>query len=94
MFQELNQLPEENRLKYNKAVLIYRALNNLTTDYLTELLTPLSEIRSLNLRSSENRPLHTPLSRTTHFTYLFTCMECFTSNGQGFWISVDFQEKS
>ena len=54
MFRELNWLSIESRLKYNKAVLTYRALNNLTPDYISKLLTPLSEIHSLNLRSSEN----------------------------------------
>ena len=65
MFQELNRLSVENRLKYNKAVLTYRVLDNLTSDYLTELLTPLSEIHLLNLRSLENGLLHIPLSRIT-----------------------------
>ena len=73
MFQELSWLSIEIRLKYNKAVLTYRALNNLTPDYLKELLTPLSEIRSLNLRSSENGLLHIALSRTTLFDNSFTC---------------------
>ena len=73
MFQELGWLSVENRLKYNKAVITYRALNNLTPDYLSELLTPLSEIHSLNLRSSENGLLHVPLSRTTVFDNSFTC---------------------
>ena len=67
MFQELSWLSVENRLKNNKTVLTYRTLNNLTPDYLTELLTPLSEIHSLNLRSSENGLLHIPLSHTTLF---------------------------
>ena len=73
MFQELYWLSIENRLKYNKAVLYYRALNNLTADYFTLLLTPLSGIHSLNLRSSENGLLHIPLSRTTLFDNPFTC---------------------
>ena len=73
MFQELGWLSIENRLKYNKAVITYRALNNLTPDYLSELFTPLSEIHSLNLKSSENGLLHIPLSRTTVFDNSFTC---------------------
>ena len=73
MFQELGWLSVENRLKYNKAVITYKALNNLTPDYLSELLTPLSEIHSLNLRSLENGLLHIPLSRTTIFDNSFTC---------------------
>ena len=72
MFQELSWLSVENRLKYIKSVLTYRAFNILTPDYLTELLTPLSEIHSLNLRSSENVLLHIPLSRTTLFDNSYT----------------------
>ena len=45
MFQELSLPSVENRLKYNKEVPSYRALSNLTPDYLTELLTPLSELK-------------------------------------------------
>ena len=61
MFRELNWLSTEGRLKYNKAVLIYIALNNLTPDYISKLLTTLSKIHLLNLRSSENGLLHIPL---------------------------------
>ena len=74
MFRELNWLSiVESRLKYNKAVLTYRALNNLTPDYISKLLTPLSEIHSLNLRSSENGLLHIILARTALLNDSFTC---------------------
>ena len=43
MFQELSWPTIENRLKYNKAVFTYRALNKLTPDYISNLLKPLSE---------------------------------------------------
>ena len=45
----------EKRLKYNKAVLTYKALNKQTPDYISSLLKPLSETHSLNFRSSENK---------------------------------------
>ena len=51
MFQELGWLPVPNRIDYNKAVLTYRALNNLTPAYITNLLKPMSQVHSLNLRS-------------------------------------------
>ena len=73
MFQELNWPSIENRLKYNKAVLTYRALNKLTPDYISNLLKPLSETHSLNLRSSENGSLHIPLARTALYDNSFTC---------------------
>ena len=73
MFRELNWLSVESRLKYKKAVLTNRALDNLTPDYISKLLTPLSEIHSLNLRSSENGLLHIPLARTALLNGSFTC---------------------
>ena len=49
MFQELNWPSIENRLKYNKAVFTYIALNKLTPDYISNLLKPLSETHSLKV---------------------------------------------
>ena len=63
MFQELGWSPVPNRINYNKAVLTYRALNNLTPAYITNLLKPMSQVHTLNLRSSENGSLYVPRSR-------------------------------
>ena len=57
MFKELGWLSVADRLKFNKAVLIYRALNNQTPEYISKLLKPMSEVHTLNLRSSENGSL-------------------------------------
>ena len=54
MFQELELLPMGSRIKYNKAVLTYKALNNMTSEYITQLLRPMPQAHSLNLRSGEN----------------------------------------
>ena len=50
MFQELGWLPVSKRIKYNKVILTYKALNNLTPEYITDLLKPMSHIHSVNLR--------------------------------------------
>ena len=73
MFQELDWLPMGSRIKYNKAVLTYKALNNMTPEYITKLLTPMSQTHSLNLRSGENGTLYVPLSRTTVYSGAFSC---------------------
>ena len=73
MFQELGWSPVPNRIKYNKAVLTYRALNNLTPAYITNLLKPMSQVHSLNLRSSENGSLYIPKSRTSLYSGSFSC---------------------
>ena len=43
MFETLGWLSVPKRLLYNKEILTYKALNNLTPTYISNLLTPLSE---------------------------------------------------
>ena len=73
MFQELDWLSVRSRIKYNKAVVIYKALNNMTPDYITKLLIPTSQTHSLNLRSGQNGTLYTPLARTSLYSGAFSC---------------------
>ena len=65
MFKKLGWLSLADRLKFNKVVLIYRALNNQTPEYTSKLLKPMSEVHTLNLRSSENGSLFVPKARTS-----------------------------
>ena len=58
MFKELRWLSVPDRLKYNKAVLTYRAVNNLSPEYISKLLKPMSEVHNLNLQSSVNGTLY------------------------------------
>ena len=64
MFRELKWSSIDDRVKYNKAIFAYKALNDLTPSYISSLLKPLSEIHSLNLRSSDNGTLHISFART------------------------------
>ena len=73
MFAELGWQPVEKRIMYNKAVLIYKALNNLTPEYLSKLLTPVSQTHGLNLRSSKKGNLHVPRSGTALYSEAFSC---------------------
>lgn len=73
MFIELGWASVPNRIKYNKAVLTYRALNNLTPEYISDLLKPMSQVHSLNLRSSDNGSLYVPKSRTSLYSASFSC---------------------
>ena len=50
MFAELGWPTVPNRHNYNKAVLTYKALNNLTPEYISDLIKPLSETHTRNLR--------------------------------------------
>ena len=73
MFSELGWPSIESRLMYNKAVLTYKALNDLTPEYVSNMLKPVSQTHGLNLRSSENGDLYVPLSRTTLYSGAFSC---------------------
>ena len=72
MFRDLEWQPVNKRLAYNKAILIYKALNHLTPEYITAMLMPISETHSHNLRSSTTGTLLVPRSRTSFFDKSFT----------------------
>ena len=72
MFKELGWLSVERRLKYNKAILTYKALNNMTTAYISSMLKPVSQTHCLNLRSSVKGTLYVPKSRTTLYNGAFS----------------------
>ena len=73
MFQELGWMSIEGRIKYNNAVLTYKALNDMTPDYIAELLTPMSQTHSRHLRSSESGELYVPYSHTKLYKGSFSC---------------------
>ena len=61
MLQELRWLFIPKRLTYKP---FYKALNNMTPTYLTNLLMPMSAVHNHSLRSSSNGLLSIPRSRT------------------------------
>ena len=72
MFDQLRWQSIPKRLMYNKAILAYKALNNLTPTYITNLLKPISQTHSRCLRSSENGLLSIPRSRSALFDRSFS----------------------
>ena len=72
MFETLGWLSVPKRLLYNKAILTYKALNNMTPAHITNLLTPISKTQSLSLRSSENGALCIPRSRSALYDRSFS----------------------
>ena len=72
MFQRLRWMTVSQRINYNKAVLTYKALNNLTPAYISDLLTPTAIAYNRNLRSSKNGSLMVPKTRTSFYTGSFT----------------------
>ena len=67
MFIELGWASITKRFNYNKAMLTYKALNNLTPYYISDLLTPISQTLNRTLRSSTNGSLAVPRSKTAMF---------------------------
>ena len=72
MFDRLEWLSIPKRLMYNKAVLTYKALKNLTPAYISGLLKLVSETHTRSLRSSENGFLSVPRSRTEIYDRSFS----------------------
>ena len=66
-------MPLESRIKYNKVILTYKALNNMTPGYLAMLLNLMSQTHSLNLRSGENGVLYVHFSRNVINSGAFSC---------------------
>ena len=50
MFEKLDWLSVADRLNFNKAVLIYRALDSQTPEYISKLLKPMSELANVRKR--------------------------------------------
>ena len=73
MFRELGWFSVPNRINFNKAVFTYRTLNELTPEYISTLLKPVSQVHILNLRSTNNGSLYVPKSRTTIYDGSFSC---------------------
>ena len=72
MFNELGWSTIANRHNYNKAVLTFKALNDLTPEYISNLLKPTFETHNRNLRSATNGSLSVPRSRTSLFDRSFS----------------------
>ena len=61
--RELHWLPIRERIQYTTALLTWKARNNMTTSYISELLTPY--IPPGTLRSSDKCLLETPRTSST-----------------------------
>ena len=68
MFNELGRSTTANRHNYNKAV----ALNDITPEYISNLLKPTFKTHNRNLRSATNGSLSMQRSRTSLFDRSFS----------------------
>ena len=62
ILKQLHWLPVEKRIKFKLLLLTYKALNELTPSYITDLLSPYVPAR--NLRSSDQHLLQVPHTST------------------------------
>ena len=72
IFNTLGWQTVTRRHNYNKAVLVYKALNNLTPTYISDLLTSVSQLHHRTLRSTTNGSLAVPRSKKAMYNGSFS----------------------
>ena len=85
MFQELGWLTFPIRIQYHIGVMVFKSLNGLAPEYLTNLLTKPSQMHDRNLRSNDKDILKIPFSRTTYYD------KSFSVTGPRFWNSLPLE---
>lgn len=71
MFNSLNWLSFPQRIQYHTCIMMYKALNGLTPEYIADLFTRTSEAHNRSLRSADNDMLRIPMSKTSYFDRSF-----------------------
>ena len=85
MFQKLGWLTFTKRVQYHTCVMVFKSLNGLAPEYLTNLLTRQSETHSRNLRSNDKYMLKIPFARTAYYE------KSFSVTGPRLWNSLPLQ---
>ena len=60
LFEQSNILPIKYRIMYRIVCLVYKSLNRMTPDYLTDMFKPLSMVSQRQARSTANMDLWVP----------------------------------
>ena len=71
MFLELQWLPFSKRIQYHVCVMMFKTLNGIAPDYMSDMFTQTSETHNRNLRSVSNGDLRVPFARTKYFQNSF-----------------------
>ena len=82
LFKDLNWMIFPERVKFQKAIIMYKIFNGQAPSYLTESFTPVSNIHDRNLRSSSNEQLYVPKPKTELFR------KTLTYSGSVIWNSI------
>ena len=72
MFNTLNWMSFRDRVEYHTCVTVYKALNNQTPVYITDLLSKVSNNHTQQLRSQSQNLLHIPRSRSALYDNSFS----------------------
>ncbi|MCU7800562.1 MAG: reverse transcriptase family protein [gamma proteobacterium symbiont of Lucinoma myriamae] len=88
MFDELQWLSFPKRVQYHTSVMIYKALNNQTPEYISELFIKTSDAHCRNLRSADNEMLRIPKSRTAYLE------NSFAISGAKLWNTIPLSIRS
>ena len=72
MFNILNWLPIQKRVQYHTCILVYKSLNNLTPEYISEIISKPSITHQRHLRSTDNDLLYVPRSSTACYDKSFS----------------------
>ena len=60
MFLTLNWMPIEDRIKYRKAIMVYKSLNYLCPNYMTNMFRFVRQVHTKTTRSSSANDLYLP----------------------------------
>ena len=82
MFMELKWLPFPERVKYHSCVMMYKAINNKTPEYISNMFSKSVDIHGRNLRSADRDMLRVPYARTRYYE------NCFRIDGAKNWNSL------
>ena len=72
MLNQLKWLSFPRRVQYHTCVMVYKALNHMSPEYITDLFTKVSETQNRSLRSVDNDLLHIPSFKTSLFENSFS----------------------
>ena len=69
LFKELNWLTFPKRVQYHTCLMVYKGINGLAPEYISSMLTYVSEQHERHTRSTAFELLHIPRSLTGHFQF-------------------------
>ena len=74
-------MPLPDRLNYKLITSVYKSLNGLSPNYLTDLYVPASQIQQQATRSLAEDLFHEPMARKEMYKRSFAVLSCVKWNG-------------